>query len=353
MCPMGIFRRSKDRGDRSGQGSSKSIEDFWAWWATEGRALAEASIATGANDALVAGISRRVSEIHPGLAWELSPGSTARHCLVVSPEGNAELRASARRWLRAAPDVDATWEFADSRQPSPDAGSMVLELDGQTISFGDVVVGARREGHRVDVSVHHPAFPTLDHRARLTITFLSLDNALGETDVELWVGEVTPSVVPPLDGFGLAGLRSVVRDLKAEFTDAGGQPSWAMLSGDGEGGPVLAMTQVPLASATAPELDTHAAVVVPYADQTETGLPGPEALTALRDLEASISEALGGTGRVVAHQSHAGVRVLHVYLDSTTDAVSVLTNVGNSWPQDVRIQVTPDPGWANVAHLRT
>jgi hypothetical protein len=352
MCDMGIFRGSKDRGDRSAHGSSAAIEGFWAWWATEGRALAEATIAGGSNEALVAGISRRVSQLHPGLAWELSPGATSMHCLVVSPEGNAELRATARRWLRGAPAADATWEFADSRQANPDPGSMAIELDGQTISFADVVVGARREGHRVDVSVHHPAFSTLDQRARLTIAFLTLDNTLGETDVELWVGEVTPSVVPPLDGFGVAGLRAVVRDLKADFTDEHGQPSWAILSGDGEGGPVLAMTQVPLASATAPELDTHAAVVVPYADQTETGLPGPDALTDLRSLEDSISERLGGTGRVVAHQSHLGVRVLHVYVDSTADALSVLTSICNSWPQDVRIQVTPDPGWAGVAHLR-
>ncbi|MEO6411038.1 MAG: DUF695 domain-containing protein [Pedococcus sp.] len=347
---MGIFRRSKDR---SAQGSSRSIEGFWAWWATEGRTLAEASIAGGANDALVAGMGQQVSGIHPGLAWEFSPGATATHCLVVSPEGDAILRAPARRWLKAAPAADATWEFADSRQANPDAESLVLQIGDQSIAFADVVVGARRESHRVDVSVHHPAFRTLDDRGRVTIAFLALDNALGETDVELWVGEVSPSQVAPLDGFGLAGLRAVVRDLKAENTDDRGQPSWAILSGDGEGGPVLAMTQVPLASATAPELDTHAAVVVPYADQTETGLPGPEALTALRSLEDSISEALGGTGRVVAHQSHAGVRVLHVYVDSTTDAVPVLTNVSKSWPQDVRIQVTPDPGWANVAHLRT
>jgi len=33
--------------------------------------------------------------------------------------------------------------------------------------------------------------------------------------------------------------------------------------------------------------------------------------------------------------------------------VPLLTSLCSSWPQDVQIQVTPDPGWANVAHLRT
>lgn len=350
---MGIFRRSKDRDDRGAQGTQESIDAFWSWWAAEGRALAEDSIGGGGNDALVTQMSRGVSGIHPGLAWELSPGSAAKHCLVVSPEGDAALRAPARRWLKAAPDADATWEFADSRQANPDAESLELEIGGHRIAFADVVVGARREGHRVDVSVHHPAFPTLDEHSRITVTFLALDNALGETDVELWVGEVSPALVAPLDGFGLTGLRAVVRDLKAENTDAQGRPGWAILSGDGEGGPVLAMTQVPLASATAPELDTHAAVVVPYDDQTERGLPGEDALAALRTLEDSITEGLGDTGRVVAHQSQAGVRVLHVYLDGAADAVPLLASICDPWPQDVRIRVTPDPGWANVAHLRT
>lgn len=352
--PMGIFSRRKGRDDQGGQGSRESVTAFWDWWVAEGRALADASIAGRPNDDLVAAMSRRVSAVHPGLAWELSPGREAEHCLVVSPEGDAALRGAARRWVRGAPAADATWEFADSRQANREPESMTLEVGGQTISFADLVVGARREGSRIDVTVHHPAFEALDERARVTITFLGLDTALGETGVELWVGEVTPSVVPPLDGFGLAGLRAVVRDLEAESTDEDGQPHWAILNGTGDGGPILAMAQIPLHPATAPDLDTHAAVAVPYSDQTDSGLPGQDALTELRALEDSINGALSDSGRVVAHQSHAGVRLLHVYLDSTADdAVPSLAAVCDPWPQDVRIRVTPDPGWSNVAHLRT
>jgi hypothetical protein len=351
---MGIFRRSKDRDDRNAQGSSASIESFWAWWADEGRALADASIAGGPSDALVAAMGKRVSAIRPGLAWELGAGSTAEHCLVVSPEGDPALRATARRWVRKAPAADGTWEFADSRQADPEPESITLDVAGRTIAFADLVVGARREGAKVDVTVHHPAFPSLDERGRLTITFLGLDTALGETGVELWVGEVSPSVVPPLDGFGLAGLRAVVRDLEAELTDADGSRRWAILNGDGAAGPVLAMAQVPLHPATAPELDTHAGVAVPYSDQTESGLPGQDALTELRALEDSVNEALGARGRVVAHQSHAGVRLLHVYVDSTAeDAVPVLVGACDHWPQGVQVRTTPDPGWVTVAHLRT
>ena len=349
---MGIFNRKKGRDDQ--HGSPESVRDFWAWWGAEGRALADASVAGEPNGTLVEAMGRRVSAIHPGLAWELSQGRDAQHCLVVSPEGDAALRATARRWLDEAPAADATWEFADSRQASREPESVVLDLGGQTIGFGDIVVGARREGSRVDVTVHHPSFAALDERSRVAATFLALDTTLGETAVEVWVGEVSPSVVPPLDGFGLTGLRAVVRDLQADSTDEDGEPQWAILNGDGDGGPVVAMAQIPLHPATAPHLDTHAAVAVPYTDQTDSGLPGRAALTELRALEDSIGEALGHRGRVVAHQSHAGVRLMHVYVDSTAEqAVPALAGVCDPWPQDVRIRVTPDPGWANVAHLRT
>src|SRR5688572_25154267 len=123
---MGIFNRKRGREERGGQGSRESVTAFWEWWTAEGRALADASLAGGPNDDLVAAMSRRVSAIHPGLAWELSPGHQAEHCLVVSPEGNSTLRGAARRWVKEAPAADATWEFADSRQANREPESMTL-----------------------------------------------------------------------------------------------------------------------------------------------------------------------------------------------------------------------------------
>jgi hypothetical protein len=348
---MGIFRRSKHREPADPRAA---IAEFWRWWGEAGGEQAARSIATGANQEIVAAMSAHVSAVDEGLAWEFSPGVAARHCLVVSPEGDARLRATARRWLNAAPPADDTWEYADSRQAIADLSSVQLAVADQTVSFGDIVVAARREGSRLDVTVHHPVFADTDERTRVTISFLALDNALGETDVEVWIGEVHASEVSPLDGFGLEGLRAVVRDLKDESQDDDGEPNWAMFSAEGREGPILAMAQIPLAAAFAPELDTHVAAFVPYVDQTERGLPGEASLTALRDLEDSVTAALGSAGRVVAHQSHAGVRILHAYVDSSTTASEQLRQAVETWSQGtVDISVTPDPGWENVAHLRT
>ena len=81
------------------------------------------------------------------------------------------------------------------------------------------------------------------------------------------------------------------------------------------------------------------------------GAPG--SLEALRALEDHLADRIGDSGRVVAHQSHRGMRVLHIYVDSTTPAVEQMRAAVNAWEQGrIRVQVTTDPGWHNVAHLR-
>ena len=70
-------------------------------------------------------ISSAVDALHSKLAWELSPGSTAKHALVVSPEGNASsahraplggVGAGARRHV-GVPPVAPARAATDARDP--------------------------------------------------------------------------------------------------------------------------------------------------------------------------------------------------------------------------------------------
>src|SRR6266545_1399463 len=346
---MGLFRRAARTPD-----PAAGIEAFWRWWAAEGAALTAGSIADGDPERMVAQLSERVHAVHPGLAWELGAGSTSRHLLVVSPEGDASVRPVARRWLRAAPAPDQTWEYADLRQPALDVTSIVLGIGDRKLAFRDLRVSARRTGHPFDVVLDHPAYPDLPEEARNQVAFLALDATLGEADTELWVGRVTTSTAPPLDAFGIDGLRVVVRDLKAELLDGEGGPRWALLTAETDTGPLLAMTQIPLSPLLSPDLDRHVAVRVPYAGRTPEGLPEPESLDALRRFEDHLLERLGGSGSLVAHESHQGSRTLHFYVDSTTPAAAQLTAAVTGWPDGkVAVEATDDPGWVKVAHLRS
>src|SRR5215470_12979816 len=79
---------------------SKAIAGFWHWW-PGARGRVEAAIASGQWGDLPEEVGNRVVAIHPDLQWEFSKGGTARHALIVTPAGNAQLRASAARWRAA------------------------------------------------------------------------------------------------------------------------------------------------------------------------------------------------------------------------------------------------------------
>lgn len=299
-------------------------------------------------------LTGRVQAVDPGLAWELGPGATSRHVLVVTVEGDPALRPVARRWRRAAPPSDAVWEYSDVRLPSLTM-DWTLTLDGHALDAQAVRVLATSTGSALDVAIYHPEMAQMPEPSRDQVAFLLLDNALGEAAVETWIGAVESSAAPVASGVELSRLRDMVAALEAEHTDENGEPSWAVLEAtDRRGAPVVALTQIPLRPMTAPHLDTHIGISLPFTDVQESGLPGESSLVALRALEDHLLERLGDSGRVIAHETTAGVRRLHLYVDSTTPAVDQVKAALGGWVESrPTVEVTVDPAWDGVRHLRT
>ena len=350
---MPLFSRGRGSG-RASSAQARAIDDFWSWWRAAGSAQVATAIADGDPQRTADELRRRVAAIHPDLSWETGKGDERAHTLTVTSEGNPELRPVARRWLRAAPADDPAWEFTDARRPATDLAGSSLQIGGHTVDVDSVLVTAHVRGIEADVTVFHPAFADLPEQPRAQVAFVLLDWALGEVAVETWIGQVTTATTEPLDAFPLIGVRAVVEELSRRSVDADGRPVWVLLQGTApDGRPVLAAAQVPLKAVTAPELDTHVHVHVPFTDRDDGGLPGPESLGALRDLEDHVTARLEGSGRVVAHETHDGVRVLHVYVDGGTPAVEQVRAAVGGWTQGrVRLESQADPGWRAVAHLR-
>ncbi|WP_186526289.1 DUF695 domain-containing protein [Leekyejoonella antrihumi] len=344
---MGIFGKREDS-----LRSATALREFWAWWNNTGAAQC-AAVGTDDTAAMAEALAIRVDAISDGLAWEIAGGSSSAHVLVVSPDGDPELRSIARRWLKAAPEANLVWSYADSRQPVSDLAGYGLQIAGRDVAVRDVVVGVRRRASRLDVSVYHPLMADLNDHEQMRLAFLALDAALGEEATETWIGELAPAQDAPLDGFGLSGLRATVRELREEFIDEAGEPTWLVLQGDTPYGPLVASTQVPLAAAWAPELDTHIGVSIPYADQDASGQPGPKSLGNLRALEDHVVARLEGQGRLVAHETTRGVRLLHLYVSRGTPAAEQVKAAVQAWDEGrVRVRAENDPGWAQVQHLR-
>jgi hypothetical protein len=327
----------------------KAIEDFWAWWPTA-RPRVEAAVSGGEwPEALVADISARVSAIHPGLDWEFGQGRTARHVLVVSAAGDHSLRATAERWRRAGPPADEAFEYATTRQPDPGVYTAKLSLDGNTLDLSDLRFGVDVDEQRLElhIAVWHPAFERLPDKLRVKVTYLSLDWVVGEQGVETWIGAIFPVTDPPEGALSAAGLAAAV----AEFAEHHQEPTWAVLSGEGPRGKRLATVRLPLKPARWPHLDTHIVLTVPYRDTDGSGMPGEASLAALRALEDRIASLLDGA-ELVAHETTAGARILHLYADGPVPADALKPLVA-SWPEGrTRMTVTLDPRWDGVRHLR-
>jgi hypothetical protein len=349
---MGFLRRSASA--RTASAEIEAIRRFWAWWQTEGNEQTALAIADQDPQRMVATLSKQVKAINDGLAWELGPGTENTHVLVVSSEGDPQLRGVARRWRRAAPVPDGLWEYSDTRLPVAEPAGVTLTLGEINIDLASATAWARVSGADLDLVVYHPAFAALEEQERRLAALLLLQTVLGESAVETWLGSVETAVEEPLDPVPLIGLRAVVRELTERFTDADGDPVWALLEGSTQTGErVLAGAQVPLRSATAPHLDTYVAVTVPYTDRTPDGLPGDGSLVPLQNFGEHLSGRLEDSGRMVAYETHGGVRILHLYVDGSTPAVEQLRPAITGWEQGpVTLTSTPDPGWQHVQHLR-
>ena len=94
----------------------------------------------------------------------------------------------------------------------------------------------------------------------------------------------------------------------------------------------------------------EAAVALP--DARLDALPIDESLQALRDFEDAVTAAIGGNGTLVAHESSDGLRTLHFYVDSQTNAEAQIAETLPGWREGrASTQPARDPAFAKVRHL--
>ncbi|MCT9931368.1 DUF695 domain-containing protein [Planotetraspora sp. A-T 1434] len=333
---------------------AEAIDDFWTWW-RETRPRIDAHVEAEEAEALAELIGGAVTALHPNLVWEIAPGRTAQHALVVSASGDPELRSFAHRWALAAPTADDLWEFHPSRQANPQAVELAVDVGGREFGLEGLVLGLRVPPGtpRVDVSAFHPIFPDIDDETRMEATLMALDWLLGEDEVARWVGDIVAAEFEPIDAIPAVHLPAVVADVAAGFKDE----QWALLEGQtATGGRLIAAARYPLRPVDYPLFDQHITITVPYEHSDEDGLPSGASLQTLRDFEERLAGRLGKLGSAVlaAHLSAEGNRVLHVYADPSGDAALVLKELAGTWQEGrPRVDVESDPSWSAVAPFLT
>lgn len=347
---MSLFRRV-ERGSSPAAGESAAIAEFWRRWA-DARFDVAGAIDSGSGPEVARLLDPMVCALHPDLRWETVPATTARHALVVSSGGKAELRTLTERWHRAGPAPDSLWEHHPSRPTDRGRLTSTVEVAGREIALAETVVSAEVDDARcrLDVAVYHPSFGDLVDEARMMLALTALDWALGEDDVERWVGRIETTTFEPLDEVPITGLTAVL----SQLADRWGGERWLHLAGvDAKGRQVRASVRHPVRPVDHPLFDEHVVVRLPFAGLGADGLPDEVVAARLNAFEAHLRQRLGAAAVLVAHETHAGQRVLHLYDDSQHSVGPQIAPMLSAWAEGgARVETGLDPGWTSTTHLR-
>ncbi|MEM6572120.1 MAG: hypothetical protein AAF957_27135 [Planctomycetota bacterium] len=205
------FRKKRSAGRRRRPAPFKArVDDFWRWFAAHERRLFN-ELQDGSLDP--AELGAKVDAVTPVLAWEMCPSpEEGREGFTVSAEGSPSVRLLVEALLDAAPPLEH-WTLFGSKQPGEGMRSMRVGDRGE-FAFADFrfAVDFDAESERLSIQVHHPRFSELGPEIRSQLTFLALEQALGEDLIDAWVGPVedTPERTPD-QKYGVQELRRQVR----------------------------------------------------------------------------------------------------------------------------------------------
>jgi hypothetical protein len=325
------------------------IGEFWAWWAGA-RPRVEAAIASGSLQPPVGDeITARVCSVNDGLAWEVGRGLAAEHQLCLTGEGDIELRVLTERWWRSGPPADRTWEFWPARQATPAGAGLVLAIDGASIDLDDLQFATRTdvERERLDVTIWHPAFATMDERLRTNVAFHALDGLLGEDEVQRWLGAVTTTAArAAADMVDQAGLLATIARLAA---DATGERFLLGRASSKRGETLSVLLNTSLKQIDHLDKPDRVRMIVSLRSTGAGGLPTAEEdqlLNALEDRVSAIDLGAVYAGRVTGR----GQRTLNWYAADgrRTGAAIAEATRGQPWRIDVR--TNPDLRWDGLRH---
>lgn len=167
---------------------NQRVDAFWQWFQRVAPRFYD-TIEARRCSSLADEISGKVDELLPGFAWVFGPGANGNgHSLTLSGEGIIHRQLLALHWLSRAPAIDS-WTFYAARQPGPIKGH-AIEIDGLRFDPKEIWVTPviDKEDENIDITVWHPAWERIERRQQSTVTFLFLDEALGEYGTDWWIG---------------------------------------------------------------------------------------------------------------------------------------------------------------------
>ncbi len=320
------------------------IDEFWAWW-EDARVTARRALSDGVFGSLPEELTRRLRGIDEELDWELGrSAATDRWSLVISADGDPELRRVAEQVCALAPADDPDFEYLPARQADPGVADLALTVDGRRVAVADMrfAVTIDRDHHRMDVAVYHAAFADVDESGRLAVAFMALDKLLGEDAVERWVGRVSTTADEPGDALSPRQLADGV----AETAAAAPVDGWVDLLLRTPDAVVRVGVRRPLHWLDRPLLTRLAILTRPYQAGAD-GQPTAELRRRLDDEESGLwagGTAAGDTVRLMTRTAR-GERTTVLATDPDADLAPI-----RAWAEDrgAKLETLDDPGWGTL-----
>jgi hypothetical protein len=194
-----------------------SADHFWRWFEQNLQQIqADVSEAhVGSPSVLITdGVGDRLAESYPGLVHEIGQADDGVFEIIISADGIRERFPEVAECVRNAPQITAWRVIAFRPRRDPPAS---VSFNGVQIPVDDFLYMPSRRGNRVDVEIlYRGDLPTKDQRV-IAASFLFLDFALGEFDVEMRIASIgrrslPANVAPPSNAVSLGQLVSIIDD---------------------------------------------------------------------------------------------------------------------------------------------
>jgi hypothetical protein len=156
-------------------------QEFWKWFQKNESTLFAFE---KDRDAVFDSLGTQMNKIHKSLTFEFGPVENGKRDFVISADGIRDAFPAVERLYKAAPKLDR-WVFIKFR---PRREPMDIEYDGVKVKVGDVFCTVEPDRGKAGITIFIRGYQTERQKSYTGITFLMLDQALGEYDVETKVG---------------------------------------------------------------------------------------------------------------------------------------------------------------------
>lgn len=170
---------------------------FWKWFIENSSKLSkfalDPNILPSDDDPMIQELNAAFAKVAEGLTFELSGPIDFGREFIISADGNRGLFSTVLRLANTAP-VLSGWKFIAFRQNKDTHFSLTFR--DIKISGDDIWFKATPNWEKLDLVLYIKGLTRRNHEAIAHASFIMLDNALGEYDVETKIGDIDWKPLP-------------------------------------------------------------------------------------------------------------------------------------------------------------